>query len=107
MSMHSPHKWSIFSNGSSEPTLDAQRSLQSLMELTTGGAISTNWTFTTMHQGSIHAQAHAKLLCLLVIHDCQWTGFGMGNQAVPKKWKLFPGPLFGQFWDHFLVHLAR
>jgi hypothetical protein len=25
----------------------------------------------------------------------------MANQAVPEKWKLFPGPLFGQFRDRF------
>jgi hypothetical protein len=51
--------------------------------------------------GSRSARAHAKLSCLLVIHDVQWEGFINGSQPVPEEWKLFPGPLWDQFCERF------
>jgi hypothetical protein len=54
-----------------------------------------------VHQGSKSVRAHAKLSALLVIHDYEWQGYVNGNEPVPEEWKLFPGPVFSHFWDHF------
>jgi hypothetical protein len=100
--MYSPLKRISFSDGiGDEPPFDACRSLRNLMELTANGPRPTDWTFTTVHEGSTQVQAHAKLSCLLAIHDCQWTGSSAGNQAVPEQWNIFPGPLFSHFRDRF------
>jgi hypothetical protein len=54
-----------------------------------------------VHHGSKNVRAHAKLSSLLAIHDFAWTGFANGDKVVPEEWKIFPGPLFHHFRDHF------
>jgi hypothetical protein len=100
-SMHSPEKRSTHAIGIRESRTDVRRSLKALLEPQSSGTSSNQWTFTDVHLGSRSARAHAKLSCLLAIHDVQWEGFINGNQQVPEEWKLFPGPLWDQFREHF------
>jgi hypothetical protein len=95
--MHSPDKRNPLVSSTRDPRTDVRRSLKALLEPQTIGTSSTQWTFTDVHLGSRSARAHAKLSCLLAIHDVQWEGFINGNQQVPEEWKLFPGPLWDQF----------
>jgi hypothetical protein len=56
-----------------------------------------------VHHGSKNVRAHVKLSSLLAIHDFAWTGFANGDEVVPEEWKIFPGPLFHHFRDHFFA----
>jgi hypothetical protein len=78
-SMHSPDKRSTLVSGIRDSRTDVHRSLKALLEPQTSGTSSTQWTFTDVHLGSQSARAHAKLSCLLAIHDIQWEGFINGN----------------------------
>jgi hypothetical protein len=99
--MHSPEKRSTHAIGLRESGTDVRRSLKALLEPQSSGTSSTQWTFTHIHLGSRSSRAHAKLSCLLAIHEVQWGGFINGNQQVPEEWKLFPGPLWDQFHERF------
>jgi hypothetical protein len=103
LSLHSPDKPSLSTPGtpSTGPIADARRSLRALLETSDSESHSSSWTFKDVHSGSKSIRAHAQLSCLLAIHDVQWQGYINNTQVVPEEWKIFPGPLYGQFRQCF------
>jgi hypothetical protein len=99
--MHSPEKRSVNVVAHRASSSEVRRSLKALLDPSVSGSSGSQWTFTDVHMGSRSARAHAKLSCLLAIHDVQWEGFIQDRQPVPEEWKIFPGPLWDQFRERF------
>lgn len=102
--LYLPDKHHTPAAASTDTHLDMQHSLKALLDQSGSSSSHTQWTFNNVLTGSKSAQAYTKFACFLAIHDVQWTGTtGMNKQSVPKEWKIFLGPLWSHFHDHFFT----